>query len=182
MLLSQDQKEAAMMVEMLVGDSPETMVGLINVFRDGKKLRDAKNYDQALVLYLKLYDSVKQRLNPGHPLLVFLQVDLAGLYREMGNLAAAEQMMREAIKGSKMLFDNNPKLAKPLHEFARALAARGDVEEAARMYQRALAAAKGHDTTLESDIQRSLDELLQRKPGVEAKSREELMPTSDPLR
>jgi tetratricopeptide (TPR) repeat protein len=166
MLLSQNLEAEAFIDDAVIGRRPDkiSMVDLVAVFRKAKAFRDAKKYDLALPPYLELYDRVTKSLNPGHPLIVYLQVDLAGLYREMGNLSAAEEMMRQAMRGSEALFKSNPKLTKPLFEFARGMAARGNVVEAEMLYRRALVSAHGHDERLEAEIKKALNDLERGKP------------------
>jgi serine/threonine protein kinase/tetratricopeptide (TPR) repeat protein len=157
-LFNENRKDEAMLVALTIGGDENHVLAAIEKLQRAHDLRHERRYAEALPLYLDVLQTAESLFNAEHPYLIFLRIDVAGLYKEMGDQANAERHMRLALADAGSTLSKNRRFAHPLFEMAGELVKIGERSEARELYLRARELNQGRDADLAARIERGLAE------------------------
>src|SRR5262249_42721002 len=100
--------------------------------------RQAHLYPAARRQYEDVLATARKFLPAQHPILAMLLGDMAGLYREIGDLRHAEELIREAIEIGRRTIPLHPWMIEGLTSYADEMVRQGRIEEAERLYLEAI--------------------------------------------
>jgi serine/threonine protein kinase len=113
--------------------------------------RLAHNYPAAKRQYEDVLITARKQLPARHLLLALLLGDMAGFYRQTGDLARAVELMREALEIGRRTIPLHPLMIDGLTMFAEEMAKHGQIEEAERHYLEAIDLGKRRSRINPSD-------------------------------
>jgi tetratricopeptide (TPR) repeat protein len=100
--------------------------------------RQAHLYPAARRQYEEVLSTARKFLPAQHPILAMLLGDMAGLYREIGDLRRAEEVIREALEIGRRTIPLHPWMIEGLTSYADEMVRQGRIEEAERLYLEAI--------------------------------------------
>ena len=108
------------------------------VYIQAMAFRRARNYPVAKRLYENVLSSARKFLPAQHPMLAMLLGDMAGMYRETGDLRRTEKLIREVLEIGRRTIPLHPLMIEGLTSYADEMAKQSRIEEAERLYVEAL--------------------------------------------
>jgi tetratricopeptide (TPR) repeat protein len=112
--------------------------------------------------YENVLASARKLLPARHPILAMLLGDMAGLYRDMGDLRRAEELIREALEIGRRTIPLHPLMIEGLASFAGEMVRQNRIDEAERLYLEAIQIGKRRNRINPSDDRwkRTLEQLV----------------------
>ena len=111
---------------------------LMEAFQQGKALKEAGRYEQAIPFYREALGLGEQEFGPEHPTTATLLNNLAELYRAQGRYGAAEPLYKRALAVlEKALGPDHPDVATSLENYAALLRKPSRADEAVKLKARA---------------------------------------------
>jgi tetratricopeptide (TPR) repeat protein len=143
--------------------SDNVAVSTLMAYLRAMALRRARSYSAAKQQYEKVLGTARSLLPAQHPILALLLGDMAGMYRETGELERAEKLILEALDIGRRTIPLHPAMLEGLTKFADELVRQGRIEAAERFYVEAIGIAKRRAAIDKSDATatRILERLLQ---------------------
>ena len=113
---------------------------LMEAYRQGKALKEAGRYEQAIPFYRKALELGEREFGPDHSTTATLLNNLAELYVELGRYEEAEPLIKRALAvREKTLAPDHPDVANSLNSLALMYDAQGRYDSAEPLFKRALA-------------------------------------------
>jgi len=113
---------------------------LMEAYRQGKALKEAGRYEQAIPFYREALELGEREFGPDHPTTALLLNNLASLYESQGRYAEAEPLYKRALAiWEKALGPDHPDFAMSLNNLAELYRVQANYAEAEPLYERALA-------------------------------------------
>jgi len=118
------------------------LANAVMIYLQAMAMRRLHSYPLAANLYEKALTVFRRQLPPQHPLLAMLLGDMAGLYREMGDLGSAETLIREALEIGRRTIPLHPAMIEGLTSLADEMFRQKRFDEAERLYIEAIEIAR----------------------------------------
>jgi serine/threonine-protein kinase len=159
------------------GDSRDVVGGAVIEYISSTRARHARRYAEAEKIHRHVLAKATRLLGEEHLLVGIIMGDLAGLLRQKGDLAGAEQYIRKALNnGRRSVLRGHPLMIHPLVELADAVRSRRNFGEAEQLYREALAIAERFERpNAVQTIRTKLDDLL-----LERKRHKEIVTSHHP--
>jgi tetratricopeptide (TPR) repeat protein len=124
--------------------------------------RRARNYPAAKRQYEDVLSTARRYLPARHPILGLLLGDMAGLYREVGDLRRGEELIREALEIGRKTIPLHPAMVEGLTALADELVRQARTGEAEELYLEAIYIGKRRNRINPSDVrwEQALERLL----------------------
>jgi serine/threonine protein kinase len=116
--------------------------GAVIAYSRAMAYRLAGNYPAAKRQYEDVLVTARKQLPARHLLLALLLGDMAGMYRQTGDLTRAVELMREALEIGRRTFPLHPLMIDGLTMFADEMAKQEQIKEAERHYLEAIELGK----------------------------------------
>jgi tetratricopeptide (TPR) repeat protein len=126
--------------QVFIGDNLAATVFMTYLW--AANLRMWHNNAAAKAQYERVLTTARRFLPARHPVLALLLGDMAGFYRETGDLRRAEELIVEALEIGRRTIPLHPRMIDGLTSFAEELVRQGRVDEAERLYLEAIDVAR----------------------------------------
>ncbi|MCL6607288.1 MAG: tetratricopeptide repeat protein [Geminicoccaceae bacterium] len=130
-------------------------------YRRGVSLLEAGKLEEAAREFEKVLELAERALGPDDPRLAVDLNNLGEVYRRMGRLDRAAELLRRAIRLDEAAGGRGPALATSLNNLGLVLRAQGRLDTAADLYRRALALLENSLGPDHPDTARALNNLAQ---------------------
>lgn len=142
-LVADRTDRAALMDEARKLLSQDSLVNtLVMTYLSAMGMRRAHLYPVAAGLYEQTLASCRQYLPPQHPVLALLLGDMAGMYREKGDMRRGEELIREALDIGRKTIPLHPSMIEGLIGFGDEMFKQDRFDEAERLYLEAIDIAR----------------------------------------
>ncbi len=139
MLVLLDQRKYQEAIQITLNKlSSHEVVQLYLEWDRSEQLRRDRKYAESVETLLAVIATAERALGNEHPLLVFMYLDLAGIFREKGDYHKSFQTSERAVKISESRLDDHSDFAPLVMQYAGELVARGDWKRAERLTRRGL--------------------------------------------
>ncbi len=131
------------------------------LYRRGLSLLEAGKLEEAARAFEKVLELAERKLGPDDPALAVDLNNLGEVYRRMGRLDRAAELLRRAIRLDEAAGGRGPALATSLNNLGLVLRAQGRLDAAADLYLRALSLLENSLGADHPDTARALHNLAQ---------------------